>query len=346
MSIVAPGKTGGQLYANLNYFPTSGTSLILHGERRNLISKPSVLMTTFRIAEDYAASVKYNYRLGPQKDFIFLSDMQVEKYEQYSYEGSDLREDYRAIDYGFHLGFASEPNNDFWMGTRLGINVNHAKPNGIEALGLMSYDRFNSFVELFAELNNLDAPAFATSGWMLSMSLSHLNELKTTIRGGSSIREYIPTDQGYWKGEFTIHRSQSLLEGLVVEPHIKGGWKSEASFVDNYRMGGLEDRSVESLALLGLNTDQIHMTQFINMGGELRLRVLGNIFAAIKVDYLSGELAFQQKSITNIGEQISFWSYGLVGSLQSPLGPIKLGYGYNTYTNEWNTNLTVGYSFF
>jgi len=73
---------------------------------------------------------------------------------------------------------------------------------------------------------------------------------------------------------------------------------------------------------------------------------LSNVYLSFVTDYISGERAFQFVVDRAEDLQLSFWGYGAIASYDSPLGPISAAYGRNTFTDSWQTNLTLGYTFF
>jgi NTE family protein len=346
LSIEAPEKIGIDLFANINYFPTTGTSFIFHSDLRNIMGKPSTFKMTFRLSEMYAGRVDYQYRMGHRKDHLLLIEGSLQKYEQYSYQGSTLRADYEAQDFYSSLGFAHEPNNDFWLGIKAGLRVNNIEPNGVELGGLESYRRSNYFTDIFAEYNTLDRPSLASQGNLVFVSMGYDAMSNSFLNTGRFINEFVPEEKNYWTIEASLRHIQPIVTRISLDGKIRVAWKSDPSFLDNYRIGGLERRGLQSIDIIGLNTDQFHFTNYYNIGGQIRVNIFKEIFASIRADYISGDRAFQFRSSDILGEHISFGSYGFVGSLLSPIGPVHLAFGTNTATHQWVTNLTFGYTFF
>lgn len=339
-------RKGGKLFANFNYMPTTGVSSILHAELRNSLGKLSVLSTTLRISENWGFNSEYNYRLGKRKDFIMLSQLKMDKFDMFSYQSESLRKTYSSTNFSSSIGVAQEPNNDFWIGIKGGLANNFIKPKNQNDTGLASYGRLNLFGHFFTEYNTVNDPAVPNGGWIFSTYITYNKYLNNNIDGGAGIEEFISSERSYWLVALKLQHIQKLNERMILSVLVQSGYKSETSFLDNFRLGGLEERRYHSIELLGMHTDQLHFDKYLDLGGEMRITLMKNIYGAIKVDYVKGERAFQFTSDTNVGNTESFWSYGLVGTAITPLGPVKLAFGHNTVTDAWNANFTLGYTFF
>lgn len=339
-------RKGGKLFANFNYMPTTGVSSILHAELRNSLGKLSVLSTTLRISENWGFNSEYNYRLGKRKDFIMLSQLKMDKFDMFSYQSESLRKTYSSTNFSSSIGVAQEPNNDFWIGIKGGLANNLIKPKNQNDTGLASYGRLNLFGHFFTEYNTVNDPAVPNGGWIFSTYITYNKYLNNNIDGGTGIEEFISSERSYWLVALKLQHIQKLNERMILSAQVQSGYKSETSFLDNFRLGGLEERRYHSIELLGMHTDQLHFDKYLDLGGEMRITLMKNIYGAIKVDYVKGERAFQFTSDTNVGNTESFWSYGLVGTAITPLGPLKLAFGHNTVTDAWNANFTLGYTFF
>jgi NTE family protein len=70
LAILAQPRKVNAISGTFNFMPSSGTSLIITNEARNLLNEPSVLYSTVRLAENFGVVLDYNYRLGTNKDYI------------------------------------------------------------------------------------------------------------------------------------------------------------------------------------------------------------------------------------------------------------------------------------
>ncbi len=346
ISVIAVPKVGTDLHANVNYLPTTGTSFILHGEIRNMLGVPSVLHSTVRLSEKYGVALQYDYRLGDQKDYLFTVGSSINKFDQYNYDLNLLRDTYTAVNTRGNVRVAYEPNNTMWVGAGVDITNNSIKPDGTDVDRLKSYSRINLAPNVFGEFNNLNKHGITHQGWRLKWSLGYHHLLSRSISGGANIAEFIPEDQSYVKGDVRLQRFQPLIPQITLIAHAERGYKSQLSFGDNYRIGGLEYREENSVAAIGMDTDQFQLRHYTKLGGELRFRLLPDLYFSFLMDRIAGERAFQMRDAANLMEEIEFYSYGAKFSLDTPIGSIQLAHGKNTFTDTWNTNFTIGYAFF
>lgn len=339
-------RDGGKLFANFNYMPTTGVSSILHAEARNQVSGLSVLSATLRISENWAFRTSYNYRLGKRKDFLLLSELKMERFDMYSYSGEINRQNYTATNFSSFVGVAQEPNNDFWAGLKTGLTNQHISPKNQNASGLMSYGRLNFFGHFFTEYNTLNDPAVPDRGWYFGTYLTYNHYLSRRLNSGIEINEAVPSEEDYWLASVSLQRIQTIFPKLVFKGNIQSGYKSSTSFLDNFRIGGLEERQHLSISLLGFHTDQFHFSNYVNVGAEARFEIFKDVYGSIRGDYFEGKRTFNYITDLNPDDELSFWSFGVLGTAITPLGPVKLAYGYNTATKSWQSNFVLGYHFF
>ncbi len=346
MSILAKPKKGAELYANLNFFKSSGAGLILHSELRNVLSKPSVLSATARISDRLAANINYYYRLGQKKDFLFTFNAAMIGQDFYLYRDNVLLEDYISKEALVNIGVAQEPNNSLWYGIRTGIQQLGLKTTRSISDGLQDYDRTNFQIKSYISYNSLDQPEFANQGFLLALEARHQVLLSQNINGGENILEYIPIDKDYTIITATAKAVYTPLPRFTTNLSLQLGWKSAQSLLDNYRIGGIESRKNISLPFIGLNTDQFHFESLVKAGLDLRVTILPSLYISILADHIRGDRTFiYSEDLSNINNQ-SLWGYGAKLSLDTPLGPVQFAHGKNTLTNDWNTNISLGYTFF
>ncbi len=346
MVITARPKKVTDLNANLSYFPTSGAALILNSELRNILADLSVLNINVRLAQNFAGGLEYFYRLGKKKDFILMTLSELNKYDQFLYQGSDLRFKYSAIDLKSKLGVAYEPNNKIWTGFTSGIELNHIKPQGSLDNGLGSFEQLNWVSDFFAAYNSLDRSGLANRGLRLTFNLAFKNSLRQDSDIGLDAIEVIPEADNYVMSGVGFDVYYPVLEKVNLSLNMNAGWKSNNTFLDNFRVGGLETREYISIPFFGLNTDQIQFSKILHLRGNLRFELLNRTYLSLTVDRGVGDLTFQVKEDPLLNQTPTFWGYGLSFTRDSAIGPISLAYGKNTLTDNWNTNFTIGYTFF
>ena len=345
MDIFARPKSEIDLYANLNFFTTSGAGLILHADFRNKIAQPSVLKATVRLSDRIGGAIDYSYRLGKKKDYIYKFDADYSRHSFFLFRGDNKLRDFRNSSWKVTTGIAREPNNTYWYGVNIGVREDLL---GLTRLseGLQNYSRTNAEVNAFFEFSTLDQPSFASQGYLVDVIVRHQIETSVFQMAEFEPEEFIPEEQDYTLAALRFKAVASPNSILTATFSGTLGWKSNVSFLDNFRVGGTEAREPMSISFIGLNTDQFHFSELIKGGLELRAQLYSNVYLSLVGDYVSGSRTFQFTEDITDDQQLSFWGYGARLAYDSPLGPITAAHGRNTYTDSWQTNLTLGYTFF
>ena len=345
LSVLAKPRKINTLSGTFNFLPSSSTSLILTNELRNIIDEPSVLYTTVRLAENYGAKLDYYYRLGKKKDFILNILGMVHRYDQNLYEAETLRERFAEINVRSFVAIGYEPNNEILISGSTGIDAYVFKPVGLDEESLSRYQRIDGMIKGEVLYDNIDGAQFPTRGIKVGLESGVHAPFNNQLRSGNQNPLVVPEDELYVDAHIKGKAVASLAKDIVVAADIAGGYKSTSSLLDNYRIGGLEDRDYKSIEMIGLNTHQLHMEQYYKIGGKLQVNLFGGIYGSIKVDYLNGRTAFRLSTV-DVPQDISLWGFGAILGIKSPLGPFQFAYGHNSLTNSYNTNFTFGYAFF
>lgn len=344
LAILAQPRKVNSISASLNFMPSTSTALILTNESRNLISQPSVLYTTLRLAENYGARIDYNYRLGRKKDFLLRLLGQIHKAEQYLYAGEDLRKQYTETNALAQIGVGYEPNNRLLLKLSGGVAGLRLKPIGQDG-GLETFQRFDLKFQSSAEYNSLNLLAFPTTGFKVEAGLAFNGMLSNTITFGSDPNLNAPEEGSFGLAYLKSYGVQELTQGIAVEFGIEAAFKSNTSLSNNFKVGGFENRDPLSYSMIGLNT---HQFQFDRMGkgyGALRINLSKALVFSLRADYIEGRRAFIPADQELLSNEAIF-SFGGLISYKSPIGPIQFALGRNDLTETWTSNFNVGYTFF
>lgn len=346
LEVLAQPRKVNSISGTFNYMPSAGTSLILTNELRNFASEPSVLFTTVRLAENYGVKLDYNRRVGRQKDFLLKVLGQIHRYDQNLYDQETLRERYAETNIKGGFGISSEPNNTVLFSFDIGLDGYLFKPIGLDLESLVKYERYDAVIRAGMSFDNLNDIQFATKGWSLQIEAGYNTLISNSVNAGSANPLTIPDDRSYFETHLKGHGVFSVLESVALKLDIAAGAKLNPSFTDNYRIGGLENRDLKSISMVGLNTHQLHMNQFYKGGASIRVQIARPVYLSLTANYLKGERGFLLSNTLDENKDISLWSFGAVAGLRSPLGPMQLAYGRNSFTNSWNTSFTLGYTLF
>ena len=344
LTILGQPRSTNSLSAGFNFLPSSGTSLILTNEIRNLIAEPSVLYTTLRFAENYGVKLDYYYRLGKKKNFLLNTISMIHRYDQNLYEGEILRERYAETNYKGGIGIGYEPNNTILVSSNVNVDGFHFKPIGVQEDELEEYERLDFTIEIKGIFNNMDKVQFPDNGIELTVNANYATPISSSVISGNENFVIIPEDRSYYEFSFSGNGAYTPVEGFTMLVDVNMGYQSHPSFTNNFRIGGLEGRNYKSLSMLGLNTHQLHFQNYTKLGGALRFQIVEPIYFSTRVDYLQGDRTFIV--IDDLAVKDGGWGIGAIVGVKTPLGPLQLAYGRNSLTSSWNTNFTFGYPFF
>lgn len=346
MDVLARPRKGSTFSIGLNYLPSSGTGFIVTNELRNVLTEPSVLYTTLRVAENWAARLDYKYRLGKKKDFLFTALLQGQRYNQHQYWDESIVNRLSETHSFAKVGVGYEPNNVLLLNAYMGIDHFLLRSQESVLDRFSNYNRLNGSIGVELSYQTIDQLIFANRGISAESGFSFNSLFGRGAKFGQDNTVFIPEDHSYAMGYAKIQGFLPLLNKLVGEGSLNAGWKSSNTLVHNFRIGGAESRNGTSIPMMGLNTYQVHFNEYWQSGLALRWNPLRSIYLTLKTDYIYGERTFISTLDTKSPKNISYWGYGAILSINSPVGPLSIGYGKNEYTDSWNTNFTFGYSFF
>ena len=326
-----------------NFFSTTNTSILLNSQLRNILNQPSVLNFTARLSENFGVDLSYDYRLGKKKDYLLQVHSTLFRNSENLYEVDILRRQMSRLTSKSTIGVAYEPNNYLLMGLSVGYNHYALKPKSILEDGFERFTRNDFVFKAYGIYNTTDKSAFPTEGWEGHGQMGYNSLLSTEVVNGTASQIFQPDEKNYAWFAGSLGRYIPLNHKFNWHLRVSAGWRSAPSLVDNYRIGGLENRGIYSTSMLGLNTHQWHFTESLNISTAIRVQLSERFYLSGVVGRQSGERAFFLNNSTDQELRGSFWSYGTILGIDTPLGPIKIGHGYNTRSSEWNFNFIFGY---
>lgn len=346
LKIAAEPREVNTFSIGLNYMPSSATSFILNSELRNKLAKPSVLYTTARISENWGGKLDFKYRLGNQKNFLLTLKGQGQRYDQKMYRGERLLAQFKEVHSYGRIGLGYEPNNRLLLNGFIGIENFFVKPDVIDDRNLSRYKRWDATIGLEAKYQSLDDIYLSTQGYDIVVSTGYNYKLTENTAVGMGNEINVPPGSSFIFADVKADLYLPLFSKVILQLEGSLGYKSSTSFVNNYRVGGLEDRDTRSIAAIGLNTHQVHYSRYGMAGASIRWNAIGSIFLSLHGNFINGMAAFTRTDSPRMNRWESFSTAGMKLSLKSPIGPIQVGYGWNELTEQWNTNFSFGYTFF
>lgn len=345
LAIIAKPKKVNTISGAFNFNSSTSTALVLTNESRNIIAKPSVLYTTVRAAQNYGFKADYFYRLGGQKDYMLVFQGKIHRYDQNLFEGEILRQKYAENQANLIGGIGYEPNNDLFLFGAIGVDGYRLNPVGLEQDGFERYGRLDGLVKANITIDRIDRPIFPTRGYRAEFQAEAHLPLADQLQGVIMDDLLIPGDKTYASFQLKATGATGITDGVIVQVGFSAGYKSSPSLVDNFRIGGLEDRDTKSISMLGFNTHQLHLDRYAKATTALRIELLPSISVSGEFSRIIGDRVFVRTD-TESDLSIDAWSIGGILGVETPIGPFRIGFGHNTLTSAWNTNFAFGYTFF
>lgn len=331
---------------SLNYFTSTQTSFIFRSELRNIFKKPSLLAVTSRLSENYALGLEYNYRIGKKKDYLLLFESKLQRYDQKLFQKSIIRNRFNQLDFKSIIGFAYEPNNLLMASLSSSYQVSNLKPEQFNISGFEHFQRSDLSIEAKFSLNNMTDQQFADSGWNAELSFANHFLIKDSKIDGPESDLFFPHERSYISASSKIQNISTINSAISIISTANFGFKTQNSFLNNFRVGGLENRDLASIQNIGLRTHSLNFYKFLSVTVAPRLELVKNIYTSLHFNYTKGTLGFQLLENSNKNSNIDFFSYGVMIGARTPIGPLQLSFGSNDYTNRWTANIGLGYTFF
>lgn len=345
VDIVAKPRNSILMSGSMNAFGNTNTSFILHAALYNKLAKPSSLKFTARISEFVGLQSLYNYRVGKNRNLVINLNAKYDKYEAPLFQFGQRQNQYNEFNAELGLYFGFEPNNSSYIELGGGINKRRLRQKNFALSDIKDYQNFSQFFRLRGQYNNLDRTQFPRQGFFAETINSFTfgqDVLVDYIDVQSQSVLHIPEVSNYLKAQLKALAVFTLFDVVTSETRINGGFKSNASLLDNFKLGGLTATTIEGISFVGVEEAQIQFEEVFSVRQDLRFNIVGPLYVSAILNYATGNRAFLPLSVNSI-IPIDFLGYGAGIYYKTPLGPLSLEVG-RTADNS-NLNSTIGFGF-
>lgn len=345
VDIVAKPRSSILMAGSMNAFGNTNTSFILHAALYNKLAKPSSLKLTARISEFIGLQSFYQYRVGKNRNLVINLNAKYDKYEAPLFQFGQRQNQYNEFNAELGLYFGYEPNNSSYIELGGGINRRQLRQTNFALSDIKDYQNFNQFIRLKTEFNNLDRTQFPRYGIIAEMINSFtfgqdvdVEYIDTPSR--SVLR--IPDVKNHLKAQLKAMAVYTVFDAVTSETRITGGYKSNASLLDNFKLGGLNATTIEGISFVGIEEAQIQFDEVFTVRQDLRFNIFGPLYISAILNYAAGQRAFLPVSVESIIPK-SFLGYGAGIYYKTPLGPLSFELGRTTDDKQLNS--TIGFGF-
>lgn len=347
VEIVAKSRETILMGGNINAFGTTNTSFILHAVLYNKLAKPSSLKLTARVSEFVGLQSQYHYRVGKNRNFVINLNGKYDKYEAPLFQFGQRQNQYNEFNAELGLYFGFEPNNSSYVELGGGINKRRLRQKNFAISDLRDYQNFNQFFRLKAEFNNLDRTQFPRYGFFGEFINSFTFGQDVTVDFIDAQSEsvlFIPEVRNHFKSQLKAMAVYTLFDVVTSETRISGGYKSTASLLDNFKLGGLTATTIEGISFVGIEEAQVQFEDVFSVRQDLRFNIAGPLYISAILNYATGNRAFVPQRVRS-DMPTDFLGYGAGIYYKTPLGPLSLEVGRTTKSSELNSTLGFGFRY-
>lgn len=347
IDIFAKPKQSVLISGSMNSFGTTNTSFILHTSMYNTLAKLSSLKLTARISEFLGVTGSFQNRIGKNKNLVINFNGKYNKLESPLYLSGERQNQYNEFNSDLALYFGFEPNNVSYVEVGGGIQQLGLRQKNLAFVDIRRFKNFHQFVELNSEFNNLDRTQFPRKGFKAKLSGSFVfgQDIDVNYVGSQETSIlFLPEAENYIKSQIEGLAVFTLFDVITSESRVLAGYKTERSLLNNFKVGGLLERSDNMFPFVGIEESQLHYDEFYSFRHDLRVNIFGPLYVSAIVNYIDGNRTFLPESQLDNAVS-SFLGYGGGIYLRTPVGPLALEVGRTTEANEFNFSLGFGYRF-
>ena len=347
VEIVAKSRESILMGGSINAYGTTNTSFILHAALYNWLAKPSSLKFTARVSEFIGLLGQYHYRVGKNRNFVINLNGKYDKMETPLFQFGQRQNQYNEFNAELGLYFGYEPNNSSYVELGGGINKRRLRQKNFAISDLRDYQNFNQFFRLKGEFNNLDRTQFPRHGFLGEFinSFTFGQDVTVDFIDAQSVSVLsIPEVTNHFKSQLKAMAVFTLFDVVTSETRISGGYKSNASLLDNFKLGGLTATTIEGISFVGIEEAQVQFEDIFSVRQDLRFNIVGPLYISAILNYATGNRAFVPQR--NSSEMPSYFlGYGAGIYYKTPLGPLSLEVGRTTKSNNLNSTLGFGFRY-
>lgn len=322
---------------NVNRFKLYNTALVISGDARNVIGRPSYFRIDARISDYPGIQGQYFIRIPSAPSLLVRLSSKLERFELPLFEGQQVERTYNYEQVYIKLDLVKEWKNKYLFSAGYQFLHDEIKPQVLQR-DFSEYQSERSEVFLNLEYNDLDKEPYSTSGNNIRFSANYMfnNQIKSKPR---AIEVGIPEGDISYPGlDFSGVNYFSLSSRVTLKTSLRGRYDFGYSFLDSYRIGGADQAKSHLFGHIGVDDSELLMGNHVSLRSALRLKLRPSIYMSPVVQFTYGD-QYLLASTRNV----SVLGYGLAFDYDSPLGPVSVDIGYSNLESRVIVNLGIGY---
>jgi len=328
---------------NVNRFELYNTALIISGEARNVLGRPSNLRIDARVSDFPGIQGYYFLRIPSNPSLLVKTTAKLERSQLPFFHDKLVNRIYVYEQGALSMEFIKEWKNKYLFRGGYSYLHDEIKPETFDEKDVLEYETDRGALFLGLEYNDLDKQPYPENGMTFGLSGHWVfgNELKIRERDGEMPFLLAPDERSYQKVDLSFEKYFSLSEKFVVEFGVKGRYDFGSNLLDNYRVGGPSQGKALTYGFMGLNDSEVLFGSHINIRSALRLKLNKSFNLSPVFQWAYGKDAL---SLTyDRADKISLVGGGIQLGYDAPIGPVNFEMGYCNLRDEVVLNLGLGY---
>lgn len=322
---------------NVSRYKLYNTALVISGDARNVIGRPSYFRMDARISDYPGIQGQYYLRFPGVPTLLFRLSGKVERFELPLFEAAEVDRLYNYEQGYLRAEFVQEWKNKYLF--RMGYQFLHDEisPQALQS-DFTEYQSERSEVFLGIEYNDLDREPYSRAGSNIHFSANYMFNNQLKVEGGEEEGPALSNDLAYAGFDFSFQNYTPLAERICLKYSLYGSYDFGKSFLDSYRVGGTDQSKSKVYGHIGIDDSELLLGNHVSMRLAFRLQLRPSLYLSPTIQYTNG-IRYKLAS----SSVVSVLGTGLGFDYDSPLGPVSVNVGYSSLESRVVVNFGIGY---
>ncbi len=347
---------------SLYYDSENSIGVNLNVTLRNILLENSRLFIDAFLSENPIVGAKYIKYIGVDQKAILFTKGKYTQDSRFQWENLFSQPAiYKYSEFNFSVGNAYTLKNSWMLGVEMGFNAALMKVKVNPDTIIKNWKQVSYPLNVFANLNTLDAVVFPKKGILFSANAKYLFGLNhsATLRDDFTLISQDQLDSitylsPYFVFNLNYHQSIKLHEkfSIIAESSLKFSSTNDIGFNDVVKVGGISPTLSSSTSFWGLERSEFNVNQAFTATLGFQWNFFKDIYFIGKANYLdieypmnwvTPELNTETILIDNQSRK-NLLSFGGEIAYKSPIGPIRFAMHQNIYSKDLNFFVGVGFN--
>ena len=324
-----------------NRFEHYGSALILNGEFRNLLIKPSRIFLSTRISSTPGIDFSHQYRFWRNPDWVAQSIVVAEFADLPFYNNGKFDRLYTQYMTMVGLDLIKEIDKTYTYSLGYNYKFNFLKPKAESPIDITSLTTKNHIVHIRFETNTLNRKSFTTEGLLLKGSVEYgfrTNQKLLFEKGNILENVENKSNVGIL---FQAKYYTSIHNRVSFSIMANGAFYTHDNFLLSTRLGGTNQPKNSTISFIGANDSEFLIGSHMYASTGLQIKFFEQLYLTPKVAFIIGNnmLKYVYENVETLG----LFGAGIEIGVSTPIGPILLDVGYLFGKNRVAANIGIGH---